>query len=126
MISVTLPMPPSTNNLFATVIVKGKLRRIRSKKYDAWCNEANWLVRIAAAAKQIEGPYSLQLWAKRTTKRRDLDNLAKPICDALVKGGAIADDSLAETIAMSWSDLPSLDGVLVHVHPIGKPLQEAA
>jgi hypothetical protein len=29
-------MPPSTNNLFATVIIKGKERRIISREYKAW------------------------------------------------------------------------------------------
>ena len=34
--SFSVSMPPSSNNMFATVIIKGKPRRITSRAYKAW------------------------------------------------------------------------------------------
>jgi hypothetical protein len=41
-IEVFLPLPPSTNHLFDTFVNRkaGTIRRVRSKRYDAWIEEA--------------------------------------------------------------------------------------
>lgn len=42
--AITLPMPPSANNMFATVTIKGKERRIVSREYKAWRQEAGSVI----------------------------------------------------------------------------------
>jgi Holliday junction resolvase RusA-like endonuclease len=99
---LTLPAPPSVNNLFATV---GK-RRIRSKRYQAWVQEA-WL---AAQQQKRDGspvfrtPVSVEIEHERRSRRTDLDNLSKAPLDFLVSMQYLADDSLVECITARWSD----------------------
>ncbi len=102
MIHLTLPWPPGVNNLYATV---GK-RRIMSKRYTAWREEAGWLARAQRLPKVI-GPYRISIVFDRPDKRKtDLDGRAKAIIDLLVKIGMTPDDHLLESLTLSWSDKP--------------------
>ena len=98
-VSLTLPFPPSTNNLFVNIKGKG---RVKSARYSAWCTEAGWEARRQRAGR-VEGPYALYITACRPdARRRDLDNIAKPVSDALKTAGVIEDDSLCQKLTMSW------------------------
>ena len=94
--SVTLPMPPSTNNLFATA----RGRRVKTREYRAW------LAACAPALLELRKPDSLPAWIcvvalGAVNARRDLDNLLKPVGDALVANGVLPGDSLAHV--RRWS-----------------------
>lgn len=98
-VTLTLPFPPSTNNLFVNVRGKG---RVKSARYAQWCTEAGWEARRQRAGK-VEGPYALYITACRPdARRRDLGNLEKPISDALKTAGIIEDDSLCQKLQMNW------------------------
>lgn len=87
---VSVPVPPSVNNLFATA---GK-RRVKSRAYRAWLAVAvPGLARLrpppslpTAVRVRVVGPIN---------RRRDLDNLLKPLGDALQAAGLIPGDSAA-------------------------------
>lgn len=116
MIMVDLPYPPSANRLWR--IRQGGRGAYRAPEYDAWQHEASWAVRAAMprASARIDVPYVLNVVAGRPDRRqRDLDNLIKPISDALKSGGAIKDDSLAQKIEIEWQD--GIEGVRVTVVP---------
>jgi crossover junction endodeoxyribonuclease RusA len=97
MIRLSLPFPPSVNNLF----VNGKRGRFKSPAYRAWEKLAG--VSVKDSHRQRIQAYSLAICLKRPDKRtRDLGNYEKAISDALVAHGVIADDSGCERLTMQW------------------------
>lgn len=100
MISLTLPYPPSTNAIWRQV----DGRTLVSKKYRQWMATALSLVALAHAG-QVSGGFKVTITAHRPDRRRrDLDNLLKPILDCLVKAQVVEDDSKAKAIAIEWAD----------------------
>lgn len=116
MIRISLrDLPPSTNSLRKSFIKEGKIVSVKTKGYEAWRKAAVWEIAAQRAGK-IEGPYRLKVMVQRNWKSkraRDIDNLLKPISDALVKAGTVPDDSLAESVYAEWSD--EIEGVRVEV-----------
>lgn len=111
MVTIDLPYPPSANKLWRFVPGKPPLK---SAHYRAWLHEAATLVVIAVRANIIDGPYLLRIQAGRPdNRRRDLDNLIKPISDSLMQGGAIRDDSDCQRIEACWSH--DVTGIRVQV-----------
>ncbi|WP_165909521.1 RusA family crossover junction endodeoxyribonuclease, partial [Shinella sp. JR1-6] len=98
MIRLTITdMPPSTNGLRKSFVKDGKVVSAKTDKYSAWRTAAMWEI-AGQRAGTIEGPYSLSIAAQRnwrSKRARDIDNIIKPISDALVKAGVVQDDSLA-------------------------------
>lgn len=98
---LTLPYPPTTNNLYRNAGSKG---RVKSEQYKRWLAEAAWLVRQQRPT-PVPGSYSLAIIADRPDRlRRDLGNIEKAISDLLKHAGVITDDSLAKSIVLAWSD----------------------
>lgn len=93
--SVTLPLPPSANKLFANVPGKG---RVKTKAYKLW--RKNAVLSIFAqvrADRRIGGPVGLTLCVPRGM-RGDLDNRLKAAIDALVASNRIDDDEHVQSI----------------------------
>lgn len=85
----TVPVPPSVNNLFATV---GR-RRIPTREYKAWLAAA--LPAMERMRVQTEFPCRIVVSVfGKVNAARDVDNLAKPIGDALVAAGVLPGDSI--------------------------------
>lgn len=113
MIELWLPYPPSANNLWRSA----KGRTYRSRAYVDWLTEAGLLAKSQRAG-SITGPYKLSVTAARPDKRkRDLDNILKPISDLLKSIGAIEDDNLCEMLTARW--VTTGDGVAVRLEPAG-------
>lgn len=99
MTTITLPWPPAVNNLFLNV---GK-RRVRTKRYDAWIADAAVMLRKQDVG-QLAGRFNVSIRCSPPDRRkRDLDGLAKAPLDFLVKARVIEDDSLAQSLTLSWS-----------------------
>lgn len=99
-------MPPSTNGLRKSFLKDGKVVSVKSDQYSSWRKAVLWEI-AAQRAGRIEGAYSLTIAAQRnwrSKRARDIDNLIKPISDALVKAGIVQDDSLAESVTARWAD----------------------
>lgn len=99
-------MPPSANGLRKSFIKDGKVISAKSDAYANWRKAAMWEI-AAQRPGRIDGPYSLSIAAQRnwrSKRARDIDNLIKPISDALVKAGVVLDDSLAESVSAKWAD----------------------
>lgn len=116
MIRVTITdMPPSANAMRSSFIRDGKVVSAKSKNYAQWKTAAAWEIASAKQAK-IAGPYRLYIAAQRdwrSKRARDIDNLIKPVSDALVASGLVKDDSLAEEVNAKWAD--NLDGFAIVV-----------
>jgi crossover junction endodeoxyribonuclease RusA len=96
---VTLTTPPSLNHAWVNVRGKG---RVRSGSYRAWLNEAGWTIRAARIPK-ITGHVAVRIRAGVPSRRRDLDNIVKPLLDALTRFSVIQDDQFAHRITAEWS-----------------------
>jgi hypothetical protein len=111
MISITLPRPPSLNNLFANKQSGG---RHITEAYEAWRVESGWLIK-QARLKPIRGQVKITL-SVEDRGRRDLSNAGlKSIEDLLVTHGLIEGDDrrFVRGITLGWSDKVSGVSVLV-------------
>lgn len=74
----------------------------RSDTYEQWRLEAG-LVALAQRAGKVSGKYKISIHAVRPDRRkRDIDNLIKPINDLMVTIGAVTDDDLCEMVTARW------------------------
>jgi Holliday junction resolvase RusA-like endonuclease len=97
---LSLSMPPlSVNNLFAN---KGR-GRFATKLYMDWQTRALIELRRQGGW-HVPGPVCVRLQFTRKQTKADLDNLAKPVLDILVKAGRIADDRNVKELRMLFSD----------------------
>lgn len=107
LVRITLSdMPPSTNGLRTSFMRGGKVMSAKSKTYAAWTEAALWEI-ASQRAGRVSGPYSLTIAVQRnwrSKRARDIDNIIKPVSDALVKAGIVTDDSLAESVSAKWAD----------------------
>ena len=89
LVLIDLPWPPSVNHYWKA---RGK-RRFLSDRANAWMKEAVSLVRQARRSIFFTGPVAVVAFLHPPDRRvRDIDNTAKPLLDALVKGGLIKSD----------------------------------
>jgi hypothetical protein len=102
---LTLPIPPSANNLFvngsgAVVGQRRRFGRMLGVPYKLWLHDAGWAIKLqcgAFAAPLIPGLVSVDIRAP-LNRRRDLDNALKPTLDLLVRMGIISDDNLIDDL----------------------------
>ena len=100
MVEFSVPYPPSANRIWR----QGKGRLHKSKEYQDWLALSAWEMRAQLGPKQvITQPFKLELRVNRPDKRkRDLDNLLKPILDLIGHYGLIENDSLCHWIDARW------------------------
>ena len=116
---ITLPLPPTTNNLFAG---NGK-RRYRTKEYEAWAKEAGWALNTqrpqGRGPLQVLGQVSIWIEVREppTEREEDLANREKAAVDLLVTHGVIQGDSnrYIRGIIMTWSK--NIDGIRIYIKP---------
>jgi crossover junction endodeoxyribonuclease RusA len=99
---VPLNWPPSVNNLYFNA---GR-RRVRTKHYRAWQEEAGWRLEMAKAPK-FKGPVNVTLELCAPDNRRaDADNRNKPVLDLLVAHGVIEGDDrrFVKSVTARWVD----------------------
>ena len=82
----TLPIPPSSNNLYA-----GKSRRFKTPAYKRWIEEAGWQLRDIKV-RPVKGWYRLHIRLP-VKMRGDNDNRHKALSDLLVRHGLTPDDN---------------------------------
>jgi Holliday junction resolvase RusA-like endonuclease len=99
-LSFDLPLPPSANACWRNG--RGGKGRFRTDVYKAWLLEAGAIIcaRYAQAGKPVVGKgYSIKISAG-VTRRRDLDNIAKPTIDTLVTYAELPDDRWLDRIVI--------------------------
>lgn len=103
---VLTDMPPSANAMRSHFIDGGKVCSVKSKPYADWKKAAAWEI-AGARPGRVSGPYRLYIAVQRdwrSKRARDIDNIIKPVSDALVAAGVVDDDSLAEEVRAKWAD----------------------
>jgi Holliday junction resolvase RusA-like endonuclease len=114
-VTVTLPFPPSTNNLF----VNGSKGRFPSQKYADWIQEAGWELARQRPSK-VAGQVVLFFYFqdnRKPRRPRDVTNLIKAPEDLLVKHGIIEadDNSIVRGVEAYWDD--TVTGVRIVIVP---------
>lgn len=97
MITLTLPLPPSTNSLYAPRKGGGKRK---SDEYDAWIKHANAAYYPQKRGiKPISGPYTVHI-SVPINMRGDADNRAKAMVDQLVRLELTPDDKHCQKVTV--------------------------
>lgn len=91
-----LPIPPSVNNLFVNRAGKLHGGRAKGSDYKRWLHDAGWTIKIGLPH-HVPGIVRVLIEAP-LNRRRDLDNVLKPLLDLLVKMAVIVDDSLIDDL----------------------------
>lgn len=115
-----LPVPPSTNNLFAN---KGR-KRIRADGYEAWRNEALAMLIHQQRARPFPTPCIITINVSDSVNG-DADNRMKACLDILVTARVIPDDSKQHVrrVSIGWEPV---EGCTVHLQQITDPRPAAA
>lgn len=106
MITIALPYPPATNNLFRNAPGKG---RVPTERYKTWRRVAETEImaqRVQWPEKKLAGPVAAIITLQRKDNRkRDLDNLCKAPLDTLTRMGVLADDSQVHCLTVQWGEV---------------------
>lgn len=111
-VTVTLPIPPSTNGLYANIPRRG---RVRSERYRSWSNAAGWELKRQRPGK-VMGHVAISIEVERSSERRqDVSNRIKAVEDLAVEHGLIEDDSLVTRVEAEWVD--NVTGCRITIRP---------
>jgi Holliday junction resolvase RusA-like endonuclease len=91
-----LPLPPGVNNLFASILIKGKQRRIITRDYKAWREQAAKVL-DCYSADPLPKPYGAHIRVN-VNHRSDIDGRIKAVLDALVTANVIVGDQWLNTL----------------------------
>jgi len=98
---LTKPIP--LNNVYAN---KKKGGRTKTQRYRTWCNAVGWELKAQHSSLNpiVSGAYGLIITTGRKVTRADIDNIIKPIADALVRMNITPDDSKMEYVSVEKTD----------------------
>ena len=113
MITLSLPFPPTTNNLF---LQRGRMR-ILAPAYRKWRTLVEPMVHEQMRGQTpLKGAYIMHIALDRPDKRaRDVSNYAKALEDSLVNCGVVRDDSDCIRLVLHWSQRASGKGAMAVV-----------
>ena len=110
-----LPYPPSANRIWRT----HKGRTLLSKNARDYRKAVTWCLRTAQAIR-LEGRLSVEITVHPPDKRRrDIDNVVKPILDALQYAGLYDDDSQIDRLLVQRSEQVAGGNITVSIHGKG-------
>lgn len=99
-------MPPSTNNLYANVQGRG---RVKTTKYRDWLMAAGLLLK-RQGIQRMTGRVDIVISLEDRHPLRDCDNACKPICDLLVTMGVLSDDrsKFVRSVKAVWAPITGI------------------
>lgn len=111
---IHLPFPPSVNQIWRAV----RGRNIKSKPYRDWEVNAGTEL-LCQNPQKHEGPVNITMtFGLPDKRRRDIDNLAKPVNDLLVRHQIIQRDDVHFLRSLTLKVGEGFQGVRVEVEPI--------
>lgn len=119
-IRLTLPWPPTANNLYATVRTRsGVERRVLTGEGRNYRRAVHWLARKARTS-TILGCVLVEVTAfPPDRRRRDIDNLFKAPLDALKFAGIYIDDSYIDDLHIVRGPVRGEGSIEIEIRPIG-------
>lgn len=110
-LTLTMPVPPSLNNIFTNVRGKG---RVRTARYRTWARAAGNEV-MAQTKRNFPGPVLVDITCKRPRSNCDVDNYIKGCLDLLVDMAVLSDDKNVQEVRARWGDC---EGAVVTIIPL--------
>jgi Holliday junction resolvase RusA-like endonuclease len=106
---MTFSKPPTINHLYAYTCQRGFASSYITKEGKAWFEETAWKIKSQWKKKTpIETP--CEIWIELySAYRQDVDNVLKPILDALQKNGVVKNDSLFEKLDIQKFKVPKAE-----------------
>ena len=124
MIQINLPPPISTNNLYANVRGKG---RVKSQRYNTWEWHATAALQPQKPLPKPNGPVRILYLVGEVgvSPIIDGDNCLKCLTDTLVKHGVIPDDNRATVRAIGMEWIKGKEGVTACISevPVSIPFE---
>ncbi len=112
-VRLTLPVPPSTNNLYRSG------PRYKTNEYRAWITEATYGLMVQGMRNTLRGlprgRYRVEI-AAPFSRRRDLDNI-KAIMDLLVSCAVLPNDNMVDDLRVRR--VPVGEDLVVTIEPMG-------
>lgn len=96
-----IDVPISTNAIWRSVVIRGKLRVMKSEKYRVWIESNIGKVKHMAVR---TCPASVSITLCGTTKALDIDNLTKSPIDLLRAAGVLLNDNInhVRKLTIEW------------------------
>ena len=124
MVLIDLTLPPSANQRLIPYVINMTRRIIGIKdspKYREWMELEARKIKNEIQAPYVEPVYVYMEITFPDRRKRDLDNMAKPVCDVLKLAGIYDDDSLIEfLICRRLSPNKKLAGIRVGVWTVSE------
>lgn len=124
MVLIDLTLPPSANQRLIPYVINMTRRIIGIKdspKYREWMEFEARKIKNEIQAPYAEPVYVYMEITFPDRRKRDLDNIAKPVCDVLKLAGIYDDDSLIEfLICRRLSPNKKLAGIRVGVWTVSE------
>lgn len=124
MVLIDLTLPPSANQRLIPYVINMTRRIIGIKdspKYREWMELEARIIKNEIQAPYAEPVYVYMEITFPDRRKRDLDNMAKPVCDVLKLAGIYDDDSLIEfLICRRLSPNKKLAGIRVGVWTVSE------
>lgn len=124
MVLIDLTLPPSANQRLIPYVINMTRRIIGIKdspKYRDWMEFEARKIKNEIQAPYAEPVYVYMEITFPDRRKRDLDNMAKPVCDVLKLAGIYDDDSLIEfLICRRLSPNKKLAGIRVGVWTVSE------
>lgn len=116
-LSLTLPYPPSVNNLHRRVVIKGRARTLLSKPAREYYRDVRVACRSQGmAGRLLLGRLRVCVWLHPPDgRKRDISNTIKAIEDALTHARVWQDDSLVDHLTLIRCDPKPLGEVRVEI-----------
>jgi len=93
-------LPPPLSACYRNVAGRG---RVKTQRYTAWANRQLMINLNLRGEIKFTDEVGVHIGVIRPDKRkRDLDNLLKPLCDLLVAGRVLVDDSQIKCLSIMW------------------------
>lgn len=96
---ILIPVPPSLNNIFATV----KGRRIKTSAYKSWRAAAGYSI-LAQRPERHDGDVIVNIQIGPRIKNADIDNRIKGCLDVLCDTRVIKSDRNVVSVLCAWND----------------------
>lgn len=121
--TLTLPFPPSVNRYWRHVAIAGSVRALLSADGRQYKTDVGIETVRQRAPRGIAAPVAIHVTLHAPdNRRRDVDNYAKGLLDALVEADVLDDDSQVKDLHLVWGNVQRGGKAVVSI----RPLPEAA